>query len=91
MQDKQPVDVRDITELLNLSVTRYRLRLKDEARWLPETFIKEGKRRVKAYTRLYPTTVDQWAAIGFSVTKAENPRAAAERSTRAVRVGKLYV
>lgn len=68
MKDKQPVDVQDIMELLNLAMTSRkvgRLDLGKEKDWLPETFVDAGKSRVKRYVKLYPTTAKQWKYIGF--------------------------
>ncbi|KAJ7598372.1 hypothetical protein C8J56DRAFT_913866 [Mycena floridula] len=67
MRDKQPMDVRDINELLNLCVTRYHheARLSKGERWLPESFINEAKRRVREYKRRYPASRSQWELIGF--------------------------
>ncbi|EEB93721.1 hypothetical protein MPER_07586 [Moniliophthora perniciosa FA553] len=66
MRQKQPVDVRDIMELLNLAVTNYPdVKLRKEEGWLPATFVSAARTRVKAFVRLYPTSSRHWKAIGF--------------------------
>jgi len=72
MREKQPTDVRDITELLNLAVTKYsgavsrkQTLLEKERAWLPETFVRDGEKRVKKYIQLYPSSRSQWRTVGF--------------------------
>ncbi|KAK7038874.1 hypothetical protein VNI00_010506 [Paramarasmius palmivorus] len=66
MRAKQPVDVRDIMELLNLAVTKYTdVKLAKEESWLPDTFVSAGRKRVRAFTRMYPTSARHWKAVGF--------------------------
>ncbi|KAF5328929.1 hypothetical protein D9758_016816 [Tetrapyrgos nigripes] len=91
MREKQPIDVRDITQLLEIAVTKYcpkpsssgskhseaegqgsRLKttlLEKESTWLPDSFIRAGKTRVKKFVGSYPSTKAQWKMIGFDVDR----------------------
>lgn len=67
-RQKQPTDVCDINQLLNLALSdqpKFRVRLEKE--WLPEDFLKEGNRRVRAYIKAYPTTRRHWKFLGFDL------------------------
>ncbi|KAG7097934.1 hypothetical protein E1B28_005245 [Marasmius oreades] len=66
MRAKQPTDVADITELLNVAVTKYLdVKLKNDEVWLPASFVDAAKRRVKLFTTRYPFTRSQWKLLGF--------------------------
>jgi hypothetical protein len=62
---KQYVDVRDIGELLELAVSKYDVDVKKDGKWLPESFVKAGGKRVRAYVKSHPDSVESWRAIGF--------------------------
>lgn len=66
LRDKQYVDVEDIDELLDLASNEYDVSLRTE-KWMPDSFVREAKRRVTAYVRKYPNSRDRWRELGFSV------------------------
>ncbi|KAG7440707.1 uncharacterized protein BT62DRAFT_975636 [Guyanagaster necrorhizus] len=61
MNAKQPTDVRDITELLNIYVTAGNLG--ELGNWVPESFLKAGRSRRREFVRLYPHTANNWRRI----------------------------
>ncbi|KAK0191828.1 hypothetical protein F5146DRAFT_482818 [Armillaria mellea] len=61
MQAKQPTDVRDITELLNIFVTAGDLG--ELGSWIPQSFLKAGRSRQREFVRLYPHTAKNWGKI----------------------------
>ncbi|KAJ7258379.1 hypothetical protein B0H12DRAFT_1049034 [Mycena haematopus] len=65
--EKQHVDVRDIDELLELAVEKYDVNIKQDTKWLPESFLKAAVTRVKAYVKSFPDSAEHWRDIGFSV------------------------
>ncbi|KAF9261330.1 hypothetical protein L218DRAFT_870414, partial [Marasmius fiardii PR-910] len=66
MRAKQPTDVADITELLNIAVTKYPdVKLQKEQVWLPVSFVDAGKKRVKRFVSEYPFTGREWKLLGF--------------------------
>ncbi|KAL0578772.1 hypothetical protein V5O48_003225 [Marasmius crinis-equi] len=66
MRRKQPTDVADITELLNLAVTKYpSVNLEKDALWLPESFVEAAKTRVRRFIRQYSYTKKHWERLGF--------------------------
>ncbi|KAJ3745670.1 hypothetical protein DFH05DRAFT_1534817 [Lentinula detonsa] len=79
MRQKQPTDVRDIQELLQLAEQKYatagtddttkrpRLNLLQvETPHLPESFVQDGKTRVRMFIGMYPWSEKQWKILGFS-------------------------
>ncbi|KAJ7117268.1 hypothetical protein C8R43DRAFT_902189 [Mycena crocata] len=67
LRAKQPVDVRDIDELLHVAVSKYGVNLKTDGKWLPDSFLKAAAKRVKAYAKEFPESAEHWADIGFRV------------------------
>ncbi|KAJ6529228.1 hypothetical protein B0H19DRAFT_1214535 [Mycena capillaripes] len=67
LRAKQHVDVRDIGELLELAVGKYNVDLKQDGKWLPESFVRAAATRVKAYVRSFPDSAELWRDIGFGV------------------------
>jgi hypothetical protein len=67
LRDKQHVDVRDIGELLELAVSKYNVDLKQDGKWLPESFLRAAAKRVKAYVQSFPDSAEPWKEIGFIV------------------------
>ncbi|SJL16602.1 uncharacterized protein ARMOST_20128 [Armillaria ostoyae] len=61
MNAKQPTDVRDITELLNIFVTAGNLG--ELGSWIPESFLKAGRSRRREFVRLYPHTANHWSRV----------------------------
>ncbi|THU75320.1 hypothetical protein K435DRAFT_974877 [Dendrothele bispora CBS 962.96] len=102
MREKQPTDVKDINELLDLAVTKYAIvtvrvsakgstskgqtLLEKEKIWLPATFIRDGKTRVRKYVEMYPASRRQWKVIGFDVD--DGVSSAEKYSREQVRLGK---
>jgi hypothetical protein len=66
MVDKQHVDVEDIDELLDLAINHYGVHLSTES-WMPKSFVKSAKARLREYVDLFPDTAWQWNEIGFNV------------------------
>jgi len=66
LRDKQYVDVEDIDELLDLASNKYDVSLRTE-KWMPDSFVREAKRRVVEYVRKFPDSRDSWRELGFSV------------------------
>jgi hypothetical protein len=66
MIDKQHVDVEDIDEMLDLAVNNYGVHLRTE-RWMPKSFVKNARARLREYVDLFPDTAGQWNEIGFNV------------------------
>ncbi|KAJ7602062.1 hypothetical protein FB45DRAFT_741569 [Roridomyces roridus] len=64
---KQHVDVRDVTSLLELAVEEYGVELKEDGKWLPESFVTAARQRVRAYVRYFPESAESWREIGFRV------------------------
>ncbi|KAI0340247.1 hypothetical protein BDW22DRAFT_1334536 [Trametopsis cervina] len=72
MQAKQYVDVRDITQLLRICVTRG-ARLEDVVGWLPREFVDAGRERLARYLEtLRPAQAHLWRDVGFEVTIPES-------------------
>ncbi|KAF7338884.1 Helicase ATP-binding domain-containing protein [Mycena sanguinolenta] len=67
LRQKQHVDVRDIGELLELAVEKYDVNIKQDTKWLPESFLKAAVARVKAYVKCFPDSAEHWRDIGFRV------------------------
>ncbi|KAK0229600.1 hypothetical protein EDD85DRAFT_132860 [Armillaria nabsnona] len=61
MNAKQPTDVRDITELLNIFVTAGNLG--ELGSWIPESFLKAGRHRRREFVKLYPHTANHWNRV----------------------------
>ncbi|KAK0430472.1 hypothetical protein EV421DRAFT_283233 [Armillaria borealis] len=61
MNAKQPTDVRDITELLNIFVTAGNLG--ELGSWIPESFLKAGRSRRREFVKLYPHTANHWSRV----------------------------
>ncbi|KAK0204352.1 hypothetical protein DFS33DRAFT_881778 [Desarmillaria ectypa] len=61
MKAKQPTDVADITELLNIYVTSGNLG--ELGSWIPESFLKAGRSRRRVFVRLYPHTAHHWGRV----------------------------
>ncbi|KAJ3893900.1 hypothetical protein GG344DRAFT_42325 [Lentinula edodes] len=80
MRDKQPTDVQDIRELLQLAEQKYAL-LKREGPYLPESFIETAKTRVRKFAQMYPWSEKQWIMIGFEINSGVAFRATT-RSTQ---------
>ncbi|KAJ7472910.1 hypothetical protein B0H11DRAFT_1843937 [Mycena galericulata] len=64
---KQHVDARDITDLLELAVSKYGIDLKKDGKWLPDSFVQAAVKRVKAYVKCFPESAGRWKEIGFRV------------------------
>ncbi|KAG7440675.1 uncharacterized protein BT62DRAFT_1012449 [Guyanagaster necrorhizus] len=70
IQAKQPIDVRDIRELLALSLVPRTtnqnawMMMKREG-WIPQSFVDEGQMRVREFVRRYPDTEKKWRQIGL--------------------------
>lgn len=85
---KQYTDVADIDVLLPLAVAQ---RIAFDS--LPETFVREARRRVTEYGRAYPDSRPQWKALGLktSTSRTEatqlSSRAQASTSRPSRRVG----
>ena len=62
MRAKMPVDVADITQLLNLFVTKEALR-EDDVDWLPKSFSRAGKDRIREFVKSHPYTRDEWSMV----------------------------
>ncbi|KAK0215415.1 hypothetical protein IW262DRAFT_1277770 [Armillaria fumosa] len=69
MQAKQPTDVRDITELLNIFVTAGNLG--ELGSWIPESFLKAGRSRRREFVKLYPHTARHWNRVKQRHTQGE--------------------
>ncbi|KAF7292059.1 Helicase ATP-binding domain-containing protein [Mycena indigotica] len=69
LQLKQYTDVRDIGEMLEIAGSKYAgLDVGGEdGKWLPATFVRDAKRRVRLYVRSHPETAERWAELGFRV------------------------
>ncbi|KAJ6627710.1 hypothetical protein B0H10DRAFT_1779135 [Mycena sp. CBHHK59/15] len=67
LRQKQHVDVRDIGDLLELAVSKYGVELRKDGKWLPESFITAGMKRVKIYALNFPDSAELWKEIGFRV------------------------
>ncbi|KAJ3793436.1 hypothetical protein GGU11DRAFT_691798 [Lentinula aff. detonsa] len=68
MRQKQPTDVRDIQELLQLAEQKYATAV--ETPYLPESFVQAGKTRVRKFIGMYPWSEKQWKILGFSKSDA---------------------
>ncbi|KAI0088398.1 hypothetical protein BDY19DRAFT_994295 [Irpex rosettiformis] len=69
MQQKQYVDIRDISQLLQVAINRGET-LQDELVWLPEEFIDAGRVRLAKYLEiLRPTNAGSWKVVGFEVNE----------------------
>lgn len=66
LRAKQYVDVEDIDELLELASNEYDVNLRTE-KWLPDSFVREAKKRVTEYVSKFPDSRDHWRELGFSV------------------------
>lgn len=67
MQQKQYVDVRDISQLLQIAVSRG-ARLQDDLGWLPAEFVDAGRQRLARYLEtLRPANAELWVQVGFQV------------------------
>ncbi|KAK1216411.1 hypothetical protein PQX77_020964 [Marasmius sp. AFHP31] len=66
MRRKQPIDVADITEMLNLAATKYpRVKLDKDKEWLPESFVEAARTRVRLFIRKHSYTKEHWRRLGF--------------------------
>ncbi|KAJ4470243.1 hypothetical protein J3R30DRAFT_3301493 [Lentinula aciculospora] len=65
MQQKQPTDVQDIKELLQLAEQKYAIG--DKIPHLPQSFIQAANIRVRKFARMHPWSKNQWRMIGFKV------------------------
>ena len=67
LQQKQYVDIRDVSQLLQIAVTRGET-LQGELEWLPTKFVNAGRARLAKYLQtLRPTNAGSWKQIGFEV------------------------
>jgi len=67
MQQKQYMDIRDITQLLQIAVMRG-ARLEDAIEWLPQEFVVAGRARLARYLEtLRPSQTSNWVEIGFEI------------------------
>ncbi|KAF9014764.1 hypothetical protein BDZ89DRAFT_1076329 [Hymenopellis radicata] len=64
MRLKQPVDVADIKELLRLFGEK-RVGTVGGVAWIPESFLGEGRRRVRAFVKAHPDTRKAWEKVVF--------------------------
>ncbi|PCH36939.1 hypothetical protein WOLCODRAFT_109445 [Wolfiporia cocos MD-104 SS10] len=62
---KIPVDVDDITELLERACNCGTHLQSQSLRWLPKDFIKLAQRRVYRYVNKYPDSARKWERLGF--------------------------
>ncbi|KAK0442395.1 hypothetical protein EV421DRAFT_583659 [Armillaria borealis] len=66
MQEKEPVDVDDLDELLDMAKDNYSVRVNSPSeQWLPGWFIEESRRRVARFIEDYPGFEQGWADVGF--------------------------
>ncbi|KAK0493841.1 hypothetical protein EDD18DRAFT_1178113 [Armillaria luteobubalina] len=61
MRAKQPTDVKDIIELLNIFVTAGNLG--ELGSWIPESFLKADRDRRREFVKLYPHTAKHWSRV----------------------------
>jgi hypothetical protein len=52
--------------LLDLAINHYGVHLRTES-WMPKSFVKSAKARLREYVDLFPDTAWQWNEIGFNV------------------------
>jgi len=64
LKAKTWVDVRDLTELLNLNSTTDRGKLRGLSS-LPDTFVRTAKSHVARYVEMYPQSASLWKEVGF--------------------------
>jgi hypothetical protein len=95
MRDKQPMDVRDIRELLNLAVDLVPMPdMETEEGWLPNSFVTAARRRVRRFEVEYPDTSRSWRRLGLkssssTVTSARTRVRTVDDITSAM--GSLYL
>ncbi len=66
MQEKEPVDVADLEELLDMAKVNYFVRVNSPSeQWMPRWFIEESRRRVARFIEDYPGFEQGWADVGF--------------------------
>ncbi|KAJ3918791.1 hypothetical protein F5877DRAFT_41836 [Lentinula edodes] len=91
MRDKQPTDVQDILELLRLAEQNYALSdttgitATREEPYLPKSFIKTAKTRVRKFAQMYPRSEKQWIMIGFEINSGVAFRATTRSTQSSVR------
>ncbi|KIY66807.1 hypothetical protein CYLTODRAFT_377169, partial [Cylindrobasidium torrendii FP15055 ss-10] len=62
MRMKQPVDVRDLADLLTQYATKSWMRA-DNGKWVESSFMQAGRRRIRKFLQVYPSDKSQWRAI----------------------------
>ncbi|KAI0771284.1 hypothetical protein BD413DRAFT_67141 [Trametes elegans] len=67
MQEKQYVDVDDISELLDIAVERGQSIWQNNLSWVPRDFLDDAQDRVVDYIEEYPDSADSWEELGFYV------------------------
>jgi len=71
-KSKQPVDARDINELLPIACRRKLLPRTESS--FPESFISLGESRVKKYVKAFPETKGWWTDLGFEIPVEVTPK-----------------
>ncbi|KAI0325837.1 hypothetical protein GY45DRAFT_1329788 [Cubamyces sp. BRFM 1775] len=65
MQEKQYVDVDDISELLQIAIDRGQDVRQDNLGWLPERMREDAQGHVWDFVEEYPNMADNWTMVGF--------------------------
>ncbi|KAJ8473054.1 hypothetical protein ONZ51_g8102 [Trametes cubensis] len=66
MQEKQYVDVQDISELLEIAIDRGQDVRQDNLGWIPEQLRQDAQDRVWDFVEEYPDTAENWMMVGFN-------------------------
>jgi len=82
---KQPADVQDINDLLEIARQR-NIRPRSES-YLPQSFITRAETRVMKYVKSQPSSRDHWISIGFDLPFPINQEGLATLTERLSRLG----